>query len=131
MNSKFRFLYLRDGKRFPVACISYHFDPETSTVLYGVSTINPLDRFSFNREVARSLAAGRLALEQKKAYLSLDAGANNNEVMFCLLDYLERHDKTLPTRARKAIKLWLSKVVRASIGVKDLQFLVRDFAEVS
>lgn len=50
--------YLRDERKFPVACVAVHLAPGANSIYYAVSTHNPIDPYS--RAIARSVALGRL-----------------------------------------------------------------------
>lgn len=53
-----KFLYVRNSKKFPVACIAYSLDKSNDTITYGLSIYNPSD--TFDREMARNVAEGRM-----------------------------------------------------------------------
>jgi len=52
----FKFVYIRDKKRFPMACVA--FTNGGDKVSFGVSVFNPTD--TFKRSVGRDLALGRM-----------------------------------------------------------------------
>lgn len=104
--NQLRYIYLRDLKKQPVACIAVAFDRKRSTVSYNLSVLNPLDRF--DRDVARDLAVGRLCRDPVKLDLSDTNEINSHVITRSILkDMLSWDTDLLPSRARKAGKRWL------------------------
>lgn len=106
MDHRVRYIYLRDTKRQPVACLAILYSAKNKKVAYGLSVLNPQDRF--NRKVARELAAGRLALYGNYLDLSEVPEINCHVITRRILtDLLTWEHEELPGRARKAAKRWL------------------------
>ena len=108
MDHRVRYIYLRDSKKAPQACIAVLYSPKNKRVAYGLSVLNPQDRF--NRKVARELAAGRLALYGNEYHLDLSEAPEINCHVITrsiLIDLLTWEHDQLPGRARKAAKRWL------------------------
>lgn len=61
---KVRYFYLRDPKKFPVACVASKLASGSPSIIYALSIVNPLDRNNFKRATARRIASQRLD-EQK------------------------------------------------------------------
>lgn len=109
----FRYVYLREKVKdlrhrgFPVACVAMHIDRNTNVVVYGVTTVHPDDKKgSYVSNDGRALAVGRLILDQKSFSFPRHQHHNVNDITCLLMKHLLT-DKSLPTRTRKALKLWL------------------------
>lgn len=65
-----RFIYLREDKNSaPRGVIAYTLDKETNTILYGYSLRNKKD--SWNRELGKTIALGRMKTQRSKNRMSL------------------------------------------------------------
>lgn len=115
MSNDYRYVYLREkvkngmpGHRgFPVACVAMSIDRNSNTVAYGVTTVHPTDKKGFYvSNDGRALAVGRLIIEGKSFSYPKRQYHNINDITNLLMGHLLL-DKTLPTRTRKALKLWL------------------------
>lgn len=97
-----RIMYLRSEIGHPVGCLAIQLNRHDGQISYGLSVLNPRDRF--NRAVARQLALGRLVEEPFKVNISREATMHDisEAVMKDILKY-----KDAPTRAIKAARLWV------------------------
>ena len=97
-----RIMYLRDSKGQPVGCVAIKVVSD-KLVTYQMSVLNPADRF--NRAVARQLALGRLVapLTARLPYQAINMHDITEAVCVDICN-----DKSAPSRARKAAKLWLN-----------------------
>jgi hypothetical protein len=91
----------------PVACVAIKRHRavgagKTEYITYQLSVLNPADRF--DRGVARQLAIGREVEAPLTTVVSADAG--KYEITKAVFSDIVR-DKNIPTRARKAARLWL------------------------
>lgn len=109
MKNSIRFVYLRDDKKQPIACLAVALDAETKKVAYGVSVLNPKDHF--DRDVARDLAVGRLIRKTKTINLDHPTQEINGHYITrrIMSDLLQCDHEELPARARKAAKKWISE----------------------
>ena len=108
MDHRVRYIYLRDNKKAPQACVAVLYSAKNKKVAYGLSVLNPQDRF--NRKVARELAAGRLALYGNYLDLSEVPEINCHVITRRILtDLLTWEHEELPGRARKSAKRWLAE----------------------
>lgn len=101
-----RYLYIRNKNKFPVACVAIKFDPEKNLINYGISTHCPKD--NFNRKLARQIAKDRLDIRNQ----TINVFPEDNTTTFrgiikALMTGLAQ-DETLPTRTRKAVRMWLN-----------------------
>ena len=102
-----RVQYLRNSKGQPVGCVAiklHQTGKATNTVTYQVSVLNPDDQF--NREVARQLALGRMV--EKPCSVAVKRAASKFEITTAVFDQIQ-HDTRMPSRARKAAKMWLTQ----------------------
>ena len=97
-----RYFYLRDTNGQPVGCLAMQL--MSDDIKYGISVLNPKD--IFNRDLARSIAYGRLM--HKPVVLGLSGALSYFSITQTVLSYVGA-DVSAPTRARKAAKLWLRK----------------------
>ena len=107
MINGYRFLYLRDKNRFPVACVAMDYDKVKNNVRVGLSTVHPLDKKgSFSKAVARRLAVGAAILTPISVPMKVVSSLiTTHDITSEVLGTLE-HNHTVPTRVRKAIDLW-------------------------
>lgn len=117
-SNKVRIFYLRDSKRFPVACIASKL--EGNKLKYALSTHNPRD--PYDKAMARNIAETRLALgrvviernTRKPSFPPLQCVGGSillgdeptKEIKAKLLQEIATSSK-LPQRATDAAKLWL------------------------
>jgi hypothetical protein len=111
MNNGVRFQFLRDSKGQPVGCVAIktidgkaHNGPGGYCMVeYQFSVLNPLDHF--DRTLARDIASHRL---EKR---SISAGTlPHHPSMHHITERVMEHLATaypIPSRAKKAAKLWL------------------------
>jgi hypothetical protein len=95
-----KFFYLRDENNNPVACVASYRIPSGDEIFYGVSTHNPIDRFS--RQEARVHAV--MHSDQNHPYsgrAALRPGVKQD-----IVTQIANNDK-MPKRTRAAAKLWL------------------------
>lgn len=132
-NSRFRYLYLREkspsdqGRGFPVACVAIHIDRNEKTVSYGVATLHPTDRSSFSKEQGRSLAVGRLMLEQK--VLHLEKSYNLNHTTWQVMSDLSKR-KDIPTRTKKAVRRWLASASLNELRTISVSGITDDYDDM-
>jgi hypothetical protein len=119
----FRYLYLRNANKFPVACIAYSVSLDKGTVVYGISTYNVRDEPSYDQRMARELAVGRAILNRQ--ILFLPKGYHKlTDIIWLLMSHLDQN-KGLPTRTRKAVKAWLTRTLKQEQARSRIAF-VRD-----
>lgn len=101
-----RTMFLRDKSGNPVGCLAIVAFPDSNVVKYQFSVAN-LDQDTFDREVARGLALGRLVeapitvrLPQRKFNLF--------DISRAVMKNLTRR-QNVPSRAIKSAKLWLKQ----------------------
>jgi hypothetical protein len=95
-------MYLRDRNYQPVGCIAIRLNPRTQFVEYGVSVLNPVDKF--DRKVARQLALGRLV--EAPETLLVPRNPTIHVISLAVMRDLSTR-KLVPGRAARAAKLWL------------------------
>lgn len=106
MNTNPRYFYIRNKNKFPVACVAMTLDRESNLIHYGLSTHAPGD--NFNRKFARELAKVRMEKHNKTVAITQQEETKSfRGVLRSLLLHL-MDEKELPTRTRKAIKLWFN-----------------------
>lgn len=108
MNSKYRFMYLRDRytpgtKSAPVGCVVIGLTDNKQRVTYQVSVCNPSDEF--DRESGRSLALGRLVQAPRTAVVGYTEPTMHDITRAVMLDL--EVAAGFPMRARKAATKWL------------------------
>jgi len=109
MNS-IRVMFLRDHRQQPQGCLAIKLDDERHVASYQVSVLHPSDRF--NRPLARQLAKGRLV--EAPLEVNISSAMGMHEITATVLYNLLTHTE-LPSRARKAAKLWLNKNLSTSL----------------
>lgn len=107
MGTSIRFFYLRDNRQQPVACVAVAFDKDLKQAAYGISVLNPKDRF--DRNVARDIAVGRLIRNPNKVNLFCPSKDITCHLITekIMQDLLMWDSSELPARARKAASQWL------------------------
>ena len=93
MKDEVRVTYLRDKKKFPVACVASK--PVDKNVVFSLATWNPLDKFE--KKTGRDMAAERL----EKGEYSGTFPVNDSKLIRLRLLAEISHAK-VPGRARKA-----------------------------
>lgn len=94
------FVYLRDAKRFPVACLAIHTEENSPTASFGVATHNPHDLFK--RSKARGISMGRML--KKPVVVDLpEPNVPHSVVIGAVLNTLQQG--SLPPRLREAVSL--------------------------
>lgn len=101
-----RIQYLRDNKGQPVGCLAIGKDSK-GNIGYQYSVLNPLDRF--NRLIAKRIATGRLAEKPIMLYKNQSVPSDlRTKYRITQAIFLSmQNNKHVPSRARKAAKLWL------------------------
>lgn len=100
-----RYLYLRNRKNFPVACIATRVNHDSKKMEYGYSVYNPNDQF--NKSVAREEADKKI--EEKGFFTSWDQNLSahkNTELV--LKDLLSKSE--IPLQLKVVAKKWLKKI---------------------
>jgi hypothetical protein len=97
-----KIFYLRDERKFPVACVASELLDGGKTVRFAVATHNPADRF--DRVRAREVAAGRLHKSKNIAEIARPEVRIKAAVVTAIM-----MDESLSTRTRDAARLWLSQ----------------------
>lgn len=110
MNSKYRFMYLRDSyepgkKSAPIGVIAIYLDENKDRVTYQVSVCNPTDEF--DRAAGRHLALGRLIDQPRPVIVGYDEPTMHDITRQVMFD-LERNN-SVPMRARKSATKWLDQ----------------------
>jgi hypothetical protein len=103
MSITLRIMYLRNSKKFPMACIAIALDRPNGAISYQYSVFNPEDHF--DKRMARELALGRLISRPVKI-TDQDSEINFNQISWAVMEHLSQ-SKTAPTRAVRAAKRWL------------------------
>lgn len=99
---KQRYMYLRNRKNFPVACVATKLNCKENKIEYGFSVHNPEDQF--DKRVARAEADKRLLNNTFSAEWSPDFSAHENTKS--VLNDLLKQDN-IPLMLRVAAKSWL------------------------
>lgn len=102
-SNNLRVMYLKGKNGTRVGCLVFSVDRKTNRASYQLSVLNPLD--SFNKEVARQLAFGRLI--DCPVTVSVAGAENMHAVAKSIMRSILKSNKA-PSRAIKAAKLWLS-----------------------
>jgi hypothetical protein len=100
-----RYIYLRNRKNFPVACIATKINYQSGQIEYGYSVYNPDDKFDKN--VARD-EADKKADQKKLAAAWSESFTAHKSTESVLNNLLQQED--LPLRLKVAAKNWLKKV---------------------
>ena len=101
-----RTMFLRDKSGSPVGCLAIVIYPNDNVIEYQFSVAN-LKQDTFDREVARGLALGRLV--ENPITVSLPKKHQNMfDISRAVMKNLVRRHGT-PSRAVKAAKLWLKE----------------------
>jgi len=107
--TKHQIFYLRDRNGQPVGCLAYvHFND--GQVDYQLSFLNPRDKF--NREVARTIAIGRLI--ETPLTINVRKSHSRHDSIRSILNVV-RKDSSIPSRARRAASLWLRSEIPLTI----------------
>lgn len=105
-----RIMFLRSSNGHPVGCIAISISKRKNlnSIQYQLSVLNPQDKF--NRALARQIAIGRLM--ENPLHIVIDKNANMHDISLAVMNHITSIGKgKFPTRAVKAAKLWLSKIV--------------------
>lgn len=99
-----RYLYIRDEKRTPVACLAYR-KLDSDSLEYGLSVLSQEDKFKFNRKLARTIAAGRMEMGSPSLSGKLDktgiAEESPAEMLRDLLDDLVNNEEIFVPQRRR------------------------------
>lgn len=104
-----RVMFLREENGQACGCVIIelvkHSDAsnDLATVYYAVSVLNPQDRF--DRALSRQLTIGRL-VETPYAILNVSNEVKIHDITRLVMEDIKTNTK-LPTRARKAARIWL------------------------
>jgi hypothetical protein len=111
MNSKVRYMYVRDANWDPVGCIAITVNRSQYRVVYGLSVRNPADaidtlnrRVKFDRKAAQSLALQRLLENPQHSYIS--KSATQHEISGAVMQGIIASGSA-PSRAVRFAKNWL------------------------
>lgn len=111
--SNVRYLYLHDANGKKHGVIAYSVSDVTSgKVSFGLSVCNS-EHDLFDKELGRALATNRLATMPKQ--IGTSKIASNSEIVKALLKKVSRSG-SVPTRAKKAAKITLSRKERQTIS---------------
>jgi len=103
--SNTRIMFLRDANDRPVGCLAISVDRRNHRVDYGISVLNPADKF--DRKMARQLAIGRMVETPFHTYLmKKDKELNMHHISDCVMMHVA-YVSGAPSRAVKAAKYWL------------------------
>ena len=102
MKTNHRVMYLRNSKKQIIGCLAMKLSPKNHRVEYQISVLNPLDQF--DRELSRCLALGRMVENPFTVRLPKDYSTHTISTLV-MQSLLTQHN--IPTRARKAAKVWL------------------------
>lgn len=102
-----RFMFLRDKKKQTIGCVAIDVTKQGNSLLltYGLSVLNPLDKF--NRTLARNIALGRNRSLDKQDIVYVASMANMHDISKAVMSNLSFNIRA-PNRARRAAKLWLT-----------------------
>jgi hypothetical protein len=104
MKNGVRIMFLRDHNAQPQGCIAITINDKEQFAYYRLSVLNPVDRF--NRELARSLATGRLY--SGGIPVRIPKNANMHDISRAVMTDITKNPQT-PTRAVRLAKYWLRK----------------------
>jgi hypothetical protein len=111
MNSKVRYMYVRDAQWDPCGCMVITVNRDQNQVVYGLSVRNPIDatdklnrRVKFDRKTAQSLALRRLLENPQHAYIA--KSATQHDISAAVLRDIIASDFA-PSRAKRFAKRWL------------------------
>lgn len=117
----FRYMYLRDENKFPIAVVAYLIDRNECRATYGIATFNPDDkRVTFDRTFLREIAVGRLALYKRVAHFPKKQYNSLARINIAIVQQL-RTEKDLPKRTRKAVDAWLDTASKSSYIDEDME----------
>ena len=111
MKSSRRIMFLRDSKGMAIGCLVYSLSPKRTKIRYQLSVLNPVDKFE--RSLARQIALGRL-IEDRFVIPGMTGTEPQNVLVANIMKNILVNDE-VPTRAKKAAKLWLSQSQRNSV----------------
>jgi hypothetical protein len=98
-----KYVYLRNEKCFPVACMAYRYDRSTGHFVYGLSVHNPLDKFE--RATSRKIALGRLEKDPMK--FSAPCNFPLPQALSLVITEISNNTRS-PKRLQKAAKQYLN-----------------------
>lgn len=111
MNSKVRYMYVRDNNYEPVGCVAITVDRDHYQVSYGLSVRNPVDAvdpayrsIKFDRSKAQSLALRRLLESPQHAWIT--KRATQHEISAAVMKGIIASGSA-PSRAVRFAKRWL------------------------
>lgn len=104
MSNGVRIMFLRDQQSQPQGCIALTLSQDGEFAYYRLSVLNPVDRF--HRELARSIAIGRLV--EGGIPVRLPKKANMHVISRAVMEDIVKAPSS-PTRAVKSAKYWLQK----------------------
>lgn len=107
MSSKYRVMYLRDKNQQPVGCVAIGLTRTMKNVKYGISVLNPVDKF--DRKTARLIALERLVNQPQSAvFIGNTDDISVHDVSISVMQNLSNNAHA-PSRARRAAKRWLTE----------------------
>ena len=112
MQNDIRIMYLRDSYPVvdgmltpgqPVGCLAIRLNKTGTRAEYGLSVLNPKDKFS--REIGRSVASAQLS--HNPFSVRIPSNATIHEITEAVMLDLESLPQ-VPSRARRAAKVWIN-----------------------
>lgn len=103
MEDDVRVFFLRDAKKFPVACVASRLNATKALVEFTISVRNPLDEF--NRQRGRKIAEDRLTLNKGLHWVGFRPKQAKKDVLTLIASMT-----TLPVRVREAAKYQLTQL---------------------
>lgn len=100
-----RVFFLRDHRKFPVACVASELvagpSADTKSVVFSMAIHNPSDKY--DRHLGKAKAIGRLKGHQYVSAICFQPKSVRVDVLTAII-----HNKTLPARVRAAAKYRLA-----------------------
>lgn len=104
MSNNTRIMFLRNEQYSPCGCLAIRLDRRNHRVSYQYSVLNPKD--TFDRQMARHLAIGRLIEKPITIPISRATEINMHVISFEVMAHLAKSDA--PKRAKNAANMWLN-----------------------
>ena len=99
-----RFIYLRNEKKTPIACLAVSYNRDSKSVSYGISTQNPKD--TFDRTIAKTIATGRLINKPITIDLSSETKITAHIITRRIIENITATND-VPVRTFQAATQWL------------------------
>jgi hypothetical protein len=116
-NGEVTFFFLRDKKKFPVACVAYTYDEKARKIKFGVSTHNPLDEY--DKQFGKILAAGRMLVAP--TYENIHGHIKWNIIATVAMG-AEGKPSPFPSRTKEAATAWVTyfqKTIQARLAERQ------------